>query len=297
MKLALRLIAVGIVVLASLLYAGAVQIGTRNAEIASYSVGQNAVRLVERLDDVSAAAGRVTTPPSSPASTVIRARNIAMSLMPGRPGCPVRRARRDGHPGAADRRDLRTRLGAAATRPAEPGLVRLDERRDARIVPARRHDRRHARQRDRTLTACSPKPRSRRCRPPTRSSPGSRASSSRPIPRTAAATASRARRWRRSTPTLARPATWRSKPRWFDGLPPRSTSRKPMRRAHAVNAFLELLATHIARGDALHRRPLLLAPVADASAHIGRRSKRQLLPLLEHRLTEAAAARAHTRSR
>ena len=55
MRLALRLIAVGIVVLASLLYAGAVQIGARNAEIASYSVGENAVRLVERLDSVSAA--------------------------------------------------------------------------------------------------------------------------------------------------------------------------------------------------------------------------------------------------
>ena len=55
MKLALRLIAVGIVVLASLLYAGAVQIGARNAAISSYLVGQDAVRLVERLDDVSAA--------------------------------------------------------------------------------------------------------------------------------------------------------------------------------------------------------------------------------------------------
>lgn len=54
-KLALRLVAVGIVVLASLLYAGAVQIGTRDNEIASYAVGENAVRLVERLDDVSAA--------------------------------------------------------------------------------------------------------------------------------------------------------------------------------------------------------------------------------------------------
>ena len=57
MRLALRLIAVGIVVLASLLYAGAVQIATRNADIASYVLGQNAVRLVERLRTASAALG------------------------------------------------------------------------------------------------------------------------------------------------------------------------------------------------------------------------------------------------
>ena len=54
-RLALRLIAVGVVVLASLLYAGAVQIVTRNADIDSYTIGQNAVRLVERLRAVAGA--------------------------------------------------------------------------------------------------------------------------------------------------------------------------------------------------------------------------------------------------
>jgi diguanylate cyclase (GGDEF)-like protein len=52
-RLALRLIAVGVVVLASLLYAGAVQISTRYADIDSYIVGQNAVRLVEHLRAVA----------------------------------------------------------------------------------------------------------------------------------------------------------------------------------------------------------------------------------------------------
>jgi diguanylate cyclase (GGDEF)-like protein len=56
-RLALRLIAVGIVVLASLLYAAAVQVATRNEDIASYVVGENAVRLVERLRQVSAGVG------------------------------------------------------------------------------------------------------------------------------------------------------------------------------------------------------------------------------------------------
>jgi diguanylate cyclase (GGDEF)-like protein len=45
--------AVGIVVLASLLFAGAVQINTRNTDISSYIIGQNAVRLVERLRAVA----------------------------------------------------------------------------------------------------------------------------------------------------------------------------------------------------------------------------------------------------
>jgi diguanylate cyclase (GGDEF)-like protein len=53
----MRLIAVGIVVLASLLYAGAVQVTTRTAQIASYTVGLSAVRLVERMRDVTAALG------------------------------------------------------------------------------------------------------------------------------------------------------------------------------------------------------------------------------------------------
>jgi diguanylate cyclase (GGDEF)-like protein len=65
------LIAVGIVVLASLLYAGAVQIATRNAEIVSYVVGQRAVAMVENLRAASAAAQAGQAPAVSAALMLV----------------------------------------------------------------------------------------------------------------------------------------------------------------------------------------------------------------------------------
>jgi len=141
-KLALRLIAVGIVVLASLLYAGAVQIGARNAAISSYLVGQDAVRLVERLDDVSAAvatyypsgkpdADRDSVQAIGTALGRVDADAQASGLNDGITEPQIARLR----PGLVGRADA---LARSAARP-------VDERGDARIVPARRRDRRHAR--------------------------------------------------------------------------------------------------------------------------------------------------------
>jgi len=64
------LIAVGIVVLASLLYAGAVQIATRNAEIVSDVVGQRAVAMVENLRAASASA-QAGQPPAVSAALML----------------------------------------------------------------------------------------------------------------------------------------------------------------------------------------------------------------------------------
>ncbi len=281
MKLALRLIAVGIVVLASLLYAGAVQIGARNAEIASYSVGENAVRLVERLDDVSSELLDYH-PSAKTGMDGDSAQNIAMSL---------RRVDQDARAGGLNEgvpepqfAHLEHAWASAATRPADPGLVRLTNlaigeayMRVGTIAVMRGS----AANADGVLAEAS-----------LQALPAANAQFARLANTFVAADPAHGGNDRFTRTALAAIYTdARStsdialEPRWFEGLPSEVRRQADATRA-STNAFLELFRDHIARGDALRNRSLLLAPVTDASAKLAA-LEATLLPLLGHRLIEA----------
>ena len=282
MKLALRLIAVGIVVLASLLYAGAVQIGTRNAEIGSYLVGQSAVRLVERLDDVSAAlvaydaGGRAAVDRDSAESieaALARVDQDAQTngLNDGVSEPQIARLRRD--------------WAAAETRAPDPTLVRTtnEAMRESYLrVGTIAVMRGSAANADGVLAEAS-----------LQALPVANAQFARLASILTAADPARGGDDRFSRAALAAiyadARTARDvalEPQWFEGLPPAVRAQAEATRA-ATGAFLDLFRSHMATGDAIRNRSLLLAPVTDASAKLAA-LEATLLPLLDHRLIDAS---------
>jgi diguanylate cyclase (GGDEF)-like protein len=280
-KLALRLIAVGIVVLASLLYAGAVQIGTRNVEIASYLLGQNAVRLVERLDDVSAALAAYQ-PSGRPATDRNSVRTIETALAHVDQDAQTS-GLVDGvsEPQIAH---LRRDWAGAETRPAGPGLVRSTNealRESYLRVGSIAVMRGSAANADGVLAEAS-----------LQALPVANAQFARLASILAAADPAHEGSDRFSRAALAAiyadARTARDvalEARWFEGLPAVVRAQADITRS-ATGTFLDLFRAHIARGDALRKRALLLAPATDASAKLAA-LEATLLPLLDHRLIDA----------
>ncbi len=267
--------------LASLLYAGAVQIGTRNAEIAAYSVGENAVRLVERLDGVSTslvyyhpnpktAIDRDTAQDIAMLLTEIDQEAVAGGLTDGIPRQQIESLERD--------------WVAAETRPPDPTLVRSTSQaigeaymRIGTIAVMRGS----AANADGVLAEAS-----------LQALPAANAQFARLANMLVAADPARFGNGR--FPRAALSAIYADarttsivalEPRWFEGLPAVVREQADTTRA-SVNGFLELLREHIARGDALRNRSRLLAPATDASAKLAA-LEATLLPLLGQRLIEA----------
>ena len=281
MRLALRLVAVGIVVLASLLYAGAVQIGTRNAEIASYSVGESAVRLVERLDDVSSAlldyhpSGKTARDRDS-AQAIARAlarveRDAASSgLSDGVPQSQIVR--------------LQQAWTAAQTHPAPPALVRLTNealRESYQRVGTIAIMRGSAANADGALTEAS-----------LQALPAANAQLARLASMLAAADPKHGGNDQFSRAALASiyadahsTTGVALESRWFEGLPAVVRMQADDARA-AVIGFLNLFREYVTRGDAIRERSHLLAPVTDASAKLAA-LEATLLPLLDRRMLDA----------
>ena len=281
MKLPLRLIAVGVVVLASLLYAGAVQIGTRNAEIASYLLGQNAVRLVERLDDVSAAL--VAYHPSRRAA-VDRDSARAIESALARVDLDAQTSGLNDGVSEPLIARLRRAWAAAETRPAGPTLVRStsEAMRESYLrVGTIAVMRGSATNADGVLAEAS-----------LQALPVANAQFARLASMLAAADPAHGGNDRFSRAALAaiyadartaRDVALESQ--WFDGLPPVVRAQAEATRA-ATGTFLDLLRAHMTKGDAIRDRSLLLAPVTDAAAKLAALES-TLLPLLDHRLADA----------
>ena len=112
---------IGIAVLASLLYAGAVQIGTRTSDIAAYGAGRSAVSLVRDLDGVAAALAAYR--PLNPAEAhPDQARRVSTAL--ARVAGDIRMADLDDVIPVAAIERFRLLWAAAATRPSDPVLLR-----------------------------------------------------------------------------------------------------------------------------------------------------------------------------
>jgi diguanylate cyclase (GGDEF)-like protein len=283
-KLVLRLIFVGILVLGSVLYAGAVQIGARNAEIAWYSAGQQAVRLVERLDDLSTlllgySAGE------SPAADHARARQIAGML-----GNFEQDAAASGLTESIPESQivgLRTDWTLAERRPAEPALVRLTDEtmRESYLrvgtIAVMRGSQTDA---DAVLGEASlqavPDAAARFARIASMLAANQRRGSAQ-IPREGVAT---------NYADASSMTAVALNPRWFEGLPPEVRAQADAARA-ASNTLLSLLRERIERGDAFARRPELLAAARHAASATST-LERELLTLLRQRLADAEA-RAH----
>ncbi len=281
MKLALRLIAVGIVVLASLLYAGAVQIGARNAAISSYLVGQDAVRLVERLDDVSAAVATYY-PSGKPDADRDSVQAIGTAL--GRVDADAQASGLNDGITEPQIARLRRAWSAALTRSPDPQLVRSTNeamRESYQRVGAIAVMRGSATMADGALAEAS-----------LQALPVANAQFARLASILASADPANAVDDRFSRNALvaiyADARTARDvalDPRWFEGLPDVVRAQADTTRA-ATDAFLDLFRAHISRGDAIRARAQLLAPVTDASAKLAA-LEATLLPLLDHRLADA----------
>jgi diguanylate cyclase (GGDEF)-like protein len=275
------LIGVGIVVLASLLYAGAVQIGTRETEIASYAIGENAVRLVERLDDVTAALAAYHA--SSNAAANRDAALAVATALAGVDGEASASGLREAFPQAQIAR-LRLHWSRAESRPGSAALIRATNEilsesyvRVGTVAVMRGS----VATADGVLATAS-----------LRALPVANLQFARLASMLAGADPKAGGNDRFSRAALdalytdalsARDVAL--EPSWFAGLPPVVRSQADATRA-ATGAFLELFRAHIARGDALHERRLLLAPVTDASAKLAA-LEATLLPLLDQRLSGA----------
>jgi diguanylate cyclase (GGDEF)-like protein len=274
-------VAVGIVVLASLLSAGAVQIGDRNAAIASYAVGENAVRLVERLDAVSAAladyhvSGNAAVDRDS-ASAVADSLDhvdrdaVASGLIDGLPESQIAR--------------LHLAWLAAEDHPAGLALVRVtsEAMRESYLrVGSIAVMRGSAANADGVLAEAS-----------LQALPAADEQFSRLASMLTAADPVHAgsdRFSRAALTSIYADVTSTSnvalEPHWFEGLPPVVRAQAADTRRSATT-FLDQFRRHIALGDALQRRAGLLAPVTDASVKLAA-LEATLLPLLDNRLIEA----------
>jgi diguanylate cyclase (GGDEF)-like protein len=268
-RVALRLIAVGIVVLASLLYAGALEIATRNTEIGSYNVGRRAVGMVEKLRDVSAAlaAGKpqavsaaltlvVAALPRTPrsgglgAQSLVRLRTAWVALGARRPGAELIRQT------VEQLRESYLRAGAiAVTRgnAADAGGVLAETSLLALPIAYARFERLAA-----MLSRVDPQP-----------STGTFANAA------FSALYAEAR--------LATNVSLESQS--IAGLPPAARAKAEAAR-RATDTSLDLVQRHIGRGDTL-RSLDLLRPTAFAAATALSDLQDALLPVLRTRLEEA----------
>jgi diguanylate cyclase (GGDEF)-like protein len=274
------LIAVGIVVLASLLYAGAVQIGTRNAQIASYMIGQSAVRLVERLREVSAAlaAGQLGRNVGFDRTRVDAVR-VALANVEQGSRDPLLH---DSLPSADIARVRAAWDGLGARRP-DRALIRLtsDAMRESYLrVGTVAVTRGSAANANGILAEASllalPVANAQFARlammmnviDPTRQfGPFARA----------ALTASYSEA--RLASNVALDA------RWLDGLPPSIRAQAEDARS-ATTGFLDLLRLHITRNDAFAHKSTLLPSAATAATKLAQLQE-ALLPLLERQLVDA----------
>jgi diguanylate cyclase (GGDEF)-like protein len=270
------------VVLASLLYAGAVQIDARNQEIASYLVGRSAVRLVERLRDVSAAV-TAYAPSDDAAVTAARVGAVRIAL------AAADRELQMGGLGYLPDVALAPLIDAwQAVRAPGPALVRSTAMalREATLsVGTTAVARGSATTADAPLAAAS-----------LLALPGASAQFQRlanlitaaspehlPDRFTGAALAALYSDVRTASDIALESA-------WIEGLPSSVRLQAEDARTSAT-AFLDLLRLHVTRGDALQSRSVLLGP-ATATAVKLTALESTLLPLLEGRLA-AAGDRAH----
>jgi diguanylate cyclase (GGDEF)-like protein len=278
--LALRLIAVGIVVLASLLYAGSVQIGIRSGEIRSLKASRGSVRLVERLDDVSTALDAYQ-PSDGPAASRAQIAAFRAALaqadadtraMAGRTSLP--------HNQIAP---LLRAWNALGTLPPSPALLRATHEavREAYIrIGSNSEMRGTTANADRFLAEES-----------LLFLPGANAQFERlasmlsaaayehvSTPFTRAALASIYADARSATNVALDTSS-------LTDLPPQARAEFGAARSSA-SLFFDLLGIHIARGDAPEQRAILLFPAADASAKL-QQLESTLLPLLDARLVQA----------
>jgi diguanylate cyclase (GGDEF)-like protein len=279
-RLALRLVAVGIVVLASLLYAGGVQIGTRNAEIASYSIGETAVRLVERLDDLSALLGGYHVGEASGANRAV-AQTIAEMLASFDKDAIAGGLSEDVPESQIER--LQGDWTAAERRPADATLVRLTNEtmhesylRVGTIAIMRGSET----DADAVLAEASlqavPAANAQFARITALLLMADPKGGSDQLPR-----AGLAAMYADASST----ANVALEPRWFAGLPPDVRAQADAART-GTGAFLELFRIHIVRGDALTRRAQLLASARIASGKLAL-LEASLLPLIRQRLADA----------
>lgn len=281
MKLALRLIAVGVVVLASLLTAAAVQVGDRNAEIASYAVGEQAVRLVERLDDISSALAdyRVTGNPAldrdaaaAVADSLGRADHDAAAggLIDGLPETQIARLRRAWT--AAERQPAGLALVRATSEAMRESYLRVGSIAVVRGSAANA---------DGVLTEAS-----------LQALPAAAEQFSRLASMLAAADPQHAGNDRFSRAALSSifadvtsTTNVALEPRWFASLPATVRAQADQTRA-AANVALDQFRRHIALGDALQSRTRLIIPVTSASVELAG-LEATLLPLLDNRMIDA----------
>jgi diguanylate cyclase (GGDEF)-like protein len=275
------LIAVGIVVLASLLYAAAVQIGTRNAEIASYEVGETAVRLVERLDDVAAALETYHAA-RDPATRRDSAQTIAVALGRADQEAATAGLRAVVPPAQVER--LGRSWAAIAARPASPALIgATTDLITASYMGVGTAAVMHGSvaTADGVLATAS-----------LRALPVATLQFARLAALLAAADPAFAGNDRFSRAALVALYSDARSPRdtalqsaWFARLPPAVRMQVDATRA-TTDTFLDLFRTHVARGDALRERAQLLAPASAAAGKLAA-LEGTLLPLLEHRLLDA----------
>ena len=279
-RLALRLIAVGILVLASLWYAGSVQIGVRSTEIASFKGGRSAVRLVERLNDVSTALAAYR-PTRDPAAGRAQLDNFRAAL--ARADHDLRANALHGNVPHNQITPLLHPWSALGTRPPSPALLRSTREalRDAYIrIGSNSEMRGTTANADRLLGEESllflPGANAQFERLASMLSAAAYEQVSTPFTR--AALASIYADARSATNVALDASTLRD-------LPPEARAQADAARA-ATGVFFDLLGIHVARGDALAQRAILLQPAAEASERL-QRLEAMLLPLLDARLVQA----------
>jgi diguanylate cyclase (GGDEF)-like protein len=268
------------VVLASLLYAGGVQIATRNAEIASYSVGETAVRLVERLDDLSALLAGYHVGDAS--STNRAAAHTIADMLGSFDADAVKSKLSDDLPESQIER-LRSDWRGAERRSADATLVRLtnETMRESYLrvgtVAIMRGSETDA---DAVLAEASlqavPDANAQFARIASLLSLADPHGGGEQLPR-----AGLAAMYADASST----ANVALEPRWFAGLPAGVRAHADDAR-DATSTFLELFRIHIERGDALVRRAELLTSVRVASGKLAS-LETALLPLIRQRLVDA----------
>jgi diguanylate cyclase (GGDEF)-like protein len=262
---------VGVVVLASLLYAGAVQIATRNAQIASLTVGQNAIRLVEALRDVTAAlnARPISSPSVAASLALVDERSRSPELRSGLPADEL------GH--------LRTAWSGLGSRRADSALILLtsDTVREAYLrVGTIAVTRGSAANADGVLAEASllalPIASTQLARLSTLIGTIDPTRAHGPFASAALLSVCSEARLASNVALEAR---------WVDSLPEPLHAQALDARASTF-AFLDLLHVHLIRGDAFTYRSQLLPPGDTASRKLALFHS-ALLPLLESRLEDA----------
>jgi len=280
-RLVLRLIAVGIVILAFLLYAGSVQIGLRSSAIASFVAGRIAVRLVERLNDVSTALDAYR--PNGNAADQQREIDDFRAAL----GRADQDMRANAARGNIPHNQIARLLGAwnaLGRRLPSPVLLRSTHEavREAYIrIGSNTEMRGTTATADRVLAEES-----------LLFLPGANAQFERLASMLAAAVDERgvSKQFTRAALSSIYADAYSATnvaldPSWVNDLPLQVRTQSNAARL-ATGVFFELLRVHIAHGDALQRRAILLRPAAEASTRL-QQLEATMLPLLDARLLQA----------